>query len=67
MSARQHASIFLRLDGRSQSFKTEFVRKPPLAPAFVEVPVPEVAPIGELPLKRAVLTDGWLRVYQPNP
>jgi len=51
-----------------QGYRTEFVRKPPLAPAFVEVPVPEVVPVGELPLKRAVLTEGWLRVYQAkNP
>jgi hypothetical protein len=28
------------------------------------VAVPETVPVGELPLKRAVLTEGWLRVYQ---
>ena len=51
-----------------QGYRTEFVRKPPLAPEFVEVPVPEMAPVGELPLKRAVLTQGWLRVFQAkNP
>ena len=51
-----------------QGYRTEFVRKPPLAPGFVDVPVPEVVPVGDLPLKRAVLTEGWMRVYRPkNP
>ena len=51
-----------------QGYKTEFVRKPPLASEFVEVPVPETVPVGELPLTRAVLTEGWMRVYQAkNP
>lgn len=51
-----------------QGYRTEFVRKPPLASEFVEVAVPETVPVGELPLKRAVLTEGWLRVYQAkNP
>jgi hypothetical protein len=33
---------------------------------FPEVPVPPTPPLGELPKDRAVLTDGWMRVFKPE-
>lgn len=44
-----------------EGYDTEFIRVNADG-TFVERPVPQVAPVGELPLERVKITRGWLRV-----
>ena len=48
-------------------YGTEFVREEP-GHTFIERSLPPLPPTAELPLGRAMLTDGWLRVTRrPDP
>jgi hypothetical protein len=49
-----------------KGYKTSFIRAK-TDHTFGEVPVPEIPPLGELPLDRALLSSGWLRVTRRDP